>query len=167
MRCEDCQSKEATVHYQEIVDGNYSEIHLCDECAKKKGLDTIHIFPPLGLANLLAGLVELDKEFPKERGVTTRCERCGLTYTEFKERGRVGCSHCYEAFESQMRHILRKIHGNIQHTGKLIPRAQVSEKREIAALRKELERAISREEFERAAEIRDKIKLLEKKEDGA
>jgi protein arginine kinase activator len=161
MVCEGCHSKDAIVHYQEIIDGNYSEIHLCEECAKKKGLDVLSALPPLGLASLIAGLAELDKEPVHEKGVVRECEGCGLTYAEFKEKGRVGCSHCYRSFEPQLRHILRKIHGNIQHTGKHILR--VVEEEEIANLKKELERAVKSEEYEKAAQLRDRIRALEVK----
>jgi protein arginine kinase activator len=165
MLCEECKLKEATVHYQEIVDGNYSEVHLCEECAKKKGLDIVSILPSMGLANLIAGLAEIDIEALPQKG-GKECEVCGLTYLEFKDKGRVGCSHCYEAFEPQMRHILRKIHGNIQHTGKLVSKG--IDEAEIVSLKRELEQAVAKEEFERAAKLRDRIRALErKKEDGA
>ena len=60
--------------------------------------------------------------------------------------------------------LIKNVHGSQQHTGK-IPKKEGSVirlKRDIMNMRKDLRRAIDKEEFERAAQLRDKIKLLEK-----
>ena len=58
MQCDICGKKEATVHLTEIINEQITKLHLCEECAKQKGAEMEEHF---GLANLLAGLVDLDQ----------------------------------------------------------------------------------------------------------
>ena len=58
---------------------------------------------------------------------------------------------------------IQKIHGNIQHRGK-VPTgasAEVKRKRDIEKTKRELEQAIKDENFELAVKLRDKIKEME------
>jgi protein arginine kinase activator len=83
---------------------------------------------------------------------------------QFKKTGRLGCSHCYVTFEPHLRNLLRRLHGNLQHVGKvyLPPDPSAAEKRErLAGLRRKLDRAVEAEDFEQAARIRDQIRTLE------
>jgi protein arginine kinase activator len=92
-----------------------------------------------------------------------QCPRCGLLYSSFKETGRLGCSECYAAFQFQLRPLLRRIHGDTRHRGKS-PTHDGGEQtgtRQIQRLHDELQRAVEREEFEKAAGIRDEIRKLE------
>jgi protein arginine kinase activator len=93
-----------------------------------------------------------------------QCSFCGLTFGQFRETGRLGCPHCYETFEAHLRRLLRRIHGSVQHVGKVYlppdPTASEMEKR-LDGLRRKLYRAIEAEDFERAAEVRDQIRSLE------
>lgn len=165
MLCQDCQKNDATIHYKEIVNDQYRELHLCEECVSRRGLETGQFSSSPSLANLLAGLAEIDKEVVPEEKIY-ECEKCHLTYTNFKERGLLGCSHCYQAFEKQLTHMLRKIHGNIQHVGKVTNRAmdRAELKDEIFKLKKELATAVRNEEFEKAAGLRDQIKEMEERQ---
>jgi len=92
-----------------------------------------------------------------------QCPRCGLVYSEFKESGRLGCSECYTTFRSQLRPLLRRIHGSTKHVGKAPARdsERVALRREIQRLHEDLQRAIEREEFETAASLRDRIRAIE------
>ncbi|MEZ0230268.1 MAG: UvrB/UvrC motif-containing protein [Planctomycetota bacterium] len=96
---------------------------------------------------------------------TGPCPACGLTFPEFKTSGRLGCFNDYEHFKKELLPLLEKIHGATQHTGR-VP-SSVGQKLEtqkvLTALRKDLNLAVQREEYERAAELRDKIKSLESK----
>ena len=73
------------------------------------------------------------------------------------------CAECYQAFQFQLRPLLRRIHGDTRHKGKSPARdgEGVSRSRQMQRLYDELQRAVEREEFERAAEIRDEIKQIE------
>jgi protein arginine kinase activator len=97
-----------------------------------------------------------------------KCQRCGLTYSEFRDGGRLGCSNCYQAFKDQIKPLLRRIHGSNVHIGKSPHMSQgiFEKRREIESLKMELGRAIETEDFEKAAEIRDRIRDLEQKGEG-
>ena len=83
---------------------------------------------------------------------------------DFRATGRWGCARCYETFESSMRSLLRRVHGSSQHIGAAYRQPQ-SEAMERAAvlgeLRERLRRAIDAEQFEQAADLRDRIRVLE------
>ncbi|MDI6793118.1 MAG: UvrB/UvrC motif-containing protein [bacterium] len=170
MLCQDCQEREASIHYTQIIHNQKSELHVCKECAEKRGLlaeETQYSFP---LANLVAGLVaDIDAKMTKQKQRRAgekekECPHCGLNYSAFKERGLLGCSNCYQVFNEELTQILRKIHGHIQHAGKTPVKisAQIQAGKEIQKLREDLSRAIQTEEFEEAARVRDKIREIEK-----
>ena len=72
--------------------------------------------------------------------------------------------HAVRAFDEQLAPLLRRIHGSSRHTGKVPRRSQgaIRFARELERLREELRLAVQREEFEKAAELRDRIRALEK-----
>ncbi|RDV84749.1 UvrB/UvrC motif-containing protein [Ammonifex thiophilus] len=166
MLCERCHKRPATVHYTEIVNNQKKELHLCEECAREMGVS--FGFPPqFPFHSLLSGLFfPAGEEVEAEREV--RCPRCGLTEREFAARGLLGCPQCYSALRPAVEQVLRRVHGVARHTGKA-PRRQkevVGKLTEIERLRRELAEAVRREEYERAAELRDRIRELEKNTGG-
>ena len=165
MLCEHCGEREAAVHLTQGVDNQMTTSHLCQQCAAEKGFQSD--VPPsnLPLADFLAKMGGGDslsgKAVEDEDQV---CPFCGLSGSDFKEVGRLGCPQCYSTFEGHLRGLLRRIHGGTQHVGKvyLPPDTTLSDREErLAGLRKKLQRAIDTEDFERAAEIRDQIRSLE------
>jgi protein arginine kinase activator len=164
MKCQNCEG-EATIHFKEVVDGVLREIHLCESCAGEKGFHLVIEQNKLSIANQFIWMAEnLYPESAAKVG-QVQCPECGLRYSHFARSGRLGCSACYDAFAVQMRQILRRVHGSIQHTGKGpgSSEAAVQHRRSLARLREELNRAIEREEFEGAAALRDQIRELEGK----
>ena len=163
MYCDICGKKKATVHLTEIVDDQMSEMHLCEECARQKSAQMGQQF---GLADLLAGLADFGKPVKEEATATIKCSNCGMTYDEFRKFGRLGCSQCYESFKMHLGTLLKKVHGSNHHLGKSPIKIPQSEKEKIVSfqeLKVQLQHAIQMEDFERAAEIRDKIRELENK----
>ena len=157
MFCQDCGEKVASVIFTQIVNNTKTVLYLCKECAAKRGFQVSPTTPSPSPADLLAGMAEEAEE------AELKCSSCGLTYLEFKKDGRLGCGDCYYAFSDKLRNLLRKIHGGNRHLGKSPVRDERSEvMRSIAQLREELKRAVEREEFERATELRDKISELER-----
>ncbi len=160
MLCDECGKREATFHYSEIINGVTTELHLCEECAKKRGFTLPAAF---SLADLLGGLVEPEQMPLLETELS--CKNCGFTYSNFKKIGLLGCSQCYSSFHKMLEPLLKKIHGASKHVGKF-PGRRKKEKREkssdIQLLREKLKDAVAREEFEEAAKLRDKIKEIEK-----
>ena len=167
MLCQICGKNPATVHFTEIHDGKMSEIHVCERCAAEKGLHAPAAKQKFDIADLIAGMVDSMTTSEEQRVGRVECPRCGLHYSAFKETGRLGCPECYVAFQFQLRPLLRRIHGDTRHKGKVPARdgEGVSRSRQIQRLFDELQRAVEREEFERAAELRDEIRRLEG-EDG-
>ncbi len=161
MICEKCSKNHATVHVTEVVNGVKKEAHLCDECAGKAGVGIKFTF---SISDILGGLVE-----PKPSGKTTeraaqlRCPECGMTYTQFKEKARLGCANDYEVFRAGLVPLLEKIHQSTQHCGKTPHNAdsQTRKENELVKLKRELDSLVKSENFERAAEVRDRIRTLE------
>ncbi|MDQ0340153.1 protein arginine kinase activator [Caldalkalibacillus uzonensis] len=168
MHCQECGERPATLHFTKIINGQKTEIHLCDVCAKEKGEALPGLNNSFSIHNLLSGLLSFD---PSGGSAETayaqplRCERCGLTYAQFSRSGRFGCAHCYRVFGDRLEPLFKKVHsGNVSHHGK-IPRRSGSRlklKREINVKKQKLQQAVANEEFERAAELRDEIRELEK-----
>lgn len=171
MLCNICNKNQATVHLTEIVDDNMSELHLCDDCARKKSMQMEQQF---GLSDLLAGLVDYGKQLSsvdKEATAVMHCSACGLTYEDFRKIGRLGCGECYTAFAKYLGPLLKRIHGASQHVGKsprvisegVYPKAPKAKAVDVNDLKASLQQAIEREDFEEAALLRDAIKEAEAK----
>ena len=180
MQCDICGKKKATVHLTEIVDEQMSEMHLCEECARNKSAQMEQQF---GLGDLLAGLSDVGKAASQsdQKNVLV-CSGCGLNYEDFRKFGRLGCGQCYTSFKEHLDGLLRKIHGSSRHLGKtplfFLPPVVASSPLVNAPgalavmslptpnaedLKKQLHAAIEAEDFEQAALLRDKIRMLEQK----
>lgn len=169
MICQECGQRPATLHFTKILNGEKTEFHLCEVCAAEKG----EMFPGGGPASnfsihhLLSGLLNFETNASSYGGIATekplRCETCGLTYNQFSKSGRFGCVDCYQQFSHRLDPIFRRIHGSMEHTGKVPQRTggKIKIKKEIDELKNLLQQKISAEEFEHAAKIRDQIKQLE------
>lgn len=161
--CEDCGKKPATFHMTEIINGKSKESHLCEECASKN--DDFNFNPSFTIQNLLSGLLDMPNEadYKPEYIEDITCENCGTTYEEFKRNSKFGCSKCYDSFREKLEPLLKKIHGHDTHIGKFPKRTggAIKIKKDIDTLRKKLEKAVSDEEFELAAKLRDEIRNLQ------
>lgn len=164
MLCDDCKKRQAKMEYAEMVDGELLTWNLCEECAKKRGV-TQSLAPFAGpLVSIVMSLLGEGAEAPGGEPDGRVCAQCGLSYADFKTTGKLGCGACYESFHEDLLPLLRRIHGSTEHTGKLpscVEDVRV-ERREIRRLRRDLDSAVRREEYERAAELRDLIRLKEK-----
>ncbi|MGD9679165.1 MAG: UvrB/UvrC motif-containing protein [Vulcanibacillus sp.] len=167
MLCEICGERQATIHYTKIINGQKEESHICEVCAKSNS-DSVSKFQDFSFNQLLSGLLDFD-QFTKGSGYTDthneRCMTCGLTFAQFKQLGKFGCSDCYKSFGSKLEPIFRRIHGNNRHNGKVPIRTGENflHKKELNKLKEELKQNIVLENFEEAAKIRDKIKNAESK----
>lgn len=163
--CQNCQERKATMHFKQIIDGEEKEFHLCEHCAKQQGNVIAQAMQAFNFNNLLSGLLNMESSPGITAQPTTalRCDECGLTYQQFTQVGRFGCPHCYESFASRLDPLLRRIQSSTSHTGKVPHRAgeQVKRKREMELLRRRLNQAVSMEQFEEAAKLRDEIRKLE------
>lgn len=170
MLCDSCKKNEATIHITKIVNGVKKEANLCSECADKSGelnlVSDMDIMAPFSFPNVLGGLMDYvnSNASVKNKASESKCENCGTTYREFKERGLLGCSQCYQHFKPLILPVIKGVQGNMEHIGKLPKKAgkELVQKKQILKLKEELKEAITLEEYEKAAEIRDKIKEIER-----
>ncbi len=104
----------------------------------------------------------------KKKTSNLTCPLCGRTFKDFMHTGRFGCGACYNAFDAKIRPLMKQLHGADSHVGRgpeLDRKKAESISRELN-LKEELREAIAQEEYERAAEIRDKLKKLEEAENN-
>ena len=166
MLCDDCGEKEAEVHLTSIEAEEMQSVHLCLSCADGRGIssDTEGIDtekPPL--VDFLEQLGSPGPKTPMPES-SEPCPFCGTSAADFRRAGRVGCSQCYVHFETQIRGLLRRIHGSSQHAGKLYlsEASDITDRLgQISSMRRRMKRAIETEDFETAAELRDRIHDME------
>ncbi len=163
MQCESCQNKPAAVHLTDVSNNQKREIHLCEECAKDKGV-TIksHMNKDPHFPELFNQLVESQTDTAEDEK-DVRCPKCGITYRKFRSSGKFGCPNDYVAFRKGLVNLLEKIHQKVQHVGKVPSRVgnELARQKELNQLREELSRAVEAEAYEKAAELRDRIYMLE------
>jgi len=164
MKCEACGKKPATVHLTDIEENKKREKHLCEECAQ-----TMSEGAPAAMthADILTTLInQVAPELAEMH--KTECSACGLSYLDFRSSGRLGCAQDYVAFKSGLIPLLEKIHGGTHHVGRVPKQAgeAVLHQGELLRLRKELGEAVKHEDYEQAAELRDRVRELTGKDDG-
>lgn len=171
MLCEKCNENPATYHIVKVINGNKTEINLCENCAKEhEGMSfggEFDMAAPFSFQNLLSGLMDYINQSSQSAPVTdVSCNNCGLSYSEFKQKGLLGCSECYKTFGNMISPVVKRVQGNTEHIGKVPSKANkdMIEKKRILKLKEELQNAILAEEYEKAAIIRDEIKSLQKSE---
>jgi len=161
MLCERCQERTATVHVTRIINGQKTELLLCQECARE-----IQPQFDFSITKFLAGLLDNDLNLElKAPPAVEHCQQCGLTYEQFHQTGRLGCPECYSYLAPRLDPLIRRIQGSNQHRGKVPRRAggNLRVQREIERLRVQLQQLVQQEEFEKAAQVRDRIRNLEKR----
>ncbi len=158
MICDVCKNNQATVFLTQIVEGKMQKVNLCEACSKDKG-----VTDPTGfaLADLLLGLGAAQE---MERGGNAqKCPVCGFGQADFKKTGRLGCSACYQTFAEGLAPLLKGMHKGVLHVGKVPSQLAVSMEREsrLKDLHRDLRLAVSEENYETAARLRDQIRASE------
>jgi protein arginine kinase activator len=157
MLCMFCKQNPAKVHLTQIVEDKMQKVDLCEDCAKQKGVND-----PAGfsLADLLLGLGASQEMSQAGGGEEIKCPACGFSQTDFKKAGRLGCAQCYATFAEGLEGLLKSMHKGTKHVGK-IPQA-LRQTRDLndrlKHLQKKLDKAVTAEDFELAANLRDEIK---------
>ena len=160
MQCDICRKNQATIHLTEIIGGARSETHLCEHCAQEQGIAVKNQIP---INELLSGLLSSQPTDEDIYGLiedTISCPYCGITLEQFRREAVLGCPHDYEVFEKVLAPLIKKTHnGKITHCGKIpskIP-PDTRKQAELLSLRQQLDAAVTREDYELAAQLRDKI----------
>lgn len=161
MMCESCHERDAVVHLTTIENNAVHQLHLCEKCAADRGVETPVATPKHPLGEFLQAVHE---QVAASSGDSARCSFCSTTMADFRVSGRWGCARCYTNFETGIRELLRRVQGNHRHIGRSY-RVPMSETLERAAvlgeLKDRLRRAIESEQFEIAADLRDRIRVME------
>ena len=156
MLCERCKKTEATIHITEVTSGEHRETHLCEQCAEAQGLV---VKSPVTINQLLNSFIMAHSGAAELAELT--CNKCGISFLEFRQHGLLGCPHDYEVFSQALEGLLARIHGqDTQHLGKVPARGSSEQKKnmELLQLRRDLAEAVEAEEYEKAAQLRDRIK---------
>lgn len=168
MLCDDCRERPASVYITKIHNNQKTERHLCDVCAQKSGELSFSTDAKFGVQELLKGMFNYGFANQAQPQVEQVCPHCGMSYTDFSRTGKLGCSGCFTAYGERLQPLLRRIHGTCSHTGKIPKRSggKLADQQRLKQLRQDLDRHVSREEYEQAAKVRDEIKALEKDLNG-
>jgi protein arginine kinase activator len=163
MRCDHCKEREAVINLTQVEHDTKVTLHLCEQCAQEKGIETGTVVLKSPLGTFLSAMGKgTTLPVPAE---TVRCPTCGATLRDFRDSGRLGCADCYVAFTDHLRDLLRRLHGSSQHLGERyrVPGAEgePTPTSRLLDLREQLRRAVEDENFELAAELRDQIRVME------
>lgn len=161
MLCQNCHKNLASIRYAEVVDGEVKDLHLCKDCMDERensaqtGFEFSTPAPFLGKQN--------PAEESESAVETAICRDCSTELRSIRESGKVGCSTCYDAFPAELESVLEGIHVGLTHKGK-IPRmddARARVRADLQTKRSLLKTALSTENYEEAAALRDEIRALE------
>lgn len=164
--CQQCHEREAVVHLTEVSGDTVSTVHLCGKCAAERGM-AVEETAATPLGSFLATLGKGGSALAAAATVGETCPGCGATLADFRASGRTGCPACWVTFERPLRDLVRRLHGATRHTGRRYedpamtadPTRAVAHER--ARLREALRQAVEGEQFEAAAELRDRLRALE------
>ena len=167
MLCQACKERTATIHLTEINDGQRSETHLCQECARQQGLSIKTKIPLDELMNTLLSTQQeknsqqTNPSFAAENDHA--CPNCGMTLSRFAKSPLLGCANDYTEFQPELLPLIEKSHcGKSHHCGKVPTHVCEHDRNEIERkkLQRQLELAVRNEDYETAAKLRDQIQAL-------
>src|SRR5215211_3411860 len=160
MLCDNCRERDAVVQLTRVVEGEPIHYNLCEKCAAEQGVEAPQTVAKTPLGDMLFAV---QQQLLLGGAEAARCTFCQLTLKEFRQTGRLGCARCYSSFEGSLRELLRRVHGEAQHRGRRYepPRVSLPERLTLLGeLKERLRRAIESEQFELAADLRDRIRVL-------
>jgi len=161
MKCDICGLREAVVFVHQVGREGTAEVRLCAQCAKSHGVGNLEGDVSAALGKLLGALPKRTPPGPSAEDVPQPCPSCGATLEQTRKRGSASCAQCWRHFGAALGR------PGERYGGRLSVRLEHSRVRErdLAALREQLAEALGREEYERAAALRDQLRRRE--ENGA
>jgi protein arginine kinase activator len=171
--CQNCNKNEATIHVTDVYpvteerpQSAVNEHHLCEICAQTKDLPHTQSPGTTVQANVWK-LLQITAE-QKRRREELKCKGCGMSVDEFRNKGRLGCAECYEVFRGPIAELLERVHGAMQHIGRVpgLSDDDLERMQRLSELRRELDAAVREEAYESAAGIRDEIDSIEMPKTG-
>lgn len=172
MLCERCQKNEASIHLTEIIKDVKSEVHLCENCARKIGLNAKLSNFTLSVPEMLSFLEVSEIE---ESSDCVRCKSCGLSFIDYNREGKLGCPDCYTHMKDSLENVIVSYHGEKRHAGKypvntrgtrrpLREKVALETRSSVNDLMRDLEKAVHEERYEDAALLRDRIAAANKEQ---
>ena len=162
MVCDQCHERDAVVHRTQIVDAAVTQVHLCEKCAAAKGVETTLAVQQHPLGDILQAVQQQAATTSED---AASCDFCGASSRDFRATGRLGCPNCYDSMERSLRELLRRLHGSSRHVGQRyeppVSDLTTFKPDTLHDLRDRLRRAVEQEQFELAAELRDRIRVIE------
>lgn len=161
MLCQKCGKNQATTYFQQTINGKTSAVQLCSSCAAEMGIG--NMFNHSVMSDMFSEF--LTNTFNTPTVSTDKvCKKCSSSITEIMNSGKVGCDECYQVFNQELLPSIENIHSKSTHIGKISVSAdsKVKKKAELEQLKSDLNEAVQKQEFENAAKLRDRIKLIEK-----
>ena len=172
--CEECGVNEACYTISVMMGGQITQRHLCADCMAKMNMNLAagnvkHLLS--AIMSAISGSVEEATASASEEadaGAAIVCERCGISLSQFTKSGKLGCPNCYQAFREQLTPMLQQIHGRVQHAGRKPLDDEAAQRRRAVyeRLSRQLEQAVTMEDFETAAILRDQLRQLRNAEGG-
>jgi protein arginine kinase activator len=96
---------------------------------------------------------------PEDSSKVHSCPSCGWTVQEFKKTSRFGCPDDYKAFPEFVEEILERVQGATEHP-------LDDSETELVRAQQEMAEAISSEDYEKAARLKNQISALESELDS-
>jgi len=164
MKCQKCE-KPATFHITDMSGPELLALHFCADCA------ALYLNPSMSSSespmtdNAIYQQAKLEQTAEDLKKLDSReCPICGISFYEFRQSGRLGCPHDYVCFGNELEPLLINVHGESKHVGKHPQRGgcNTESQTELIRLRREMKEVIEREDYEKATEIRDQIRQIER-----
>lgn len=165
MKCQYCE-KPATFHITELTGNEPVELHFCEDHARVYLTQSEQQpeEPSPDVAGVLAQQLKVGQTAEDLARLDQQaCPVCGVTFYEFRHVGRLGCPHDYVCFSDELEPLIMNIHGSTEHVGKKPKRGVhgTDNQTRLIQLRREMQEAVERENYEQASAIRDEIRRLE------
>ncbi len=158
MLCEKCGKNPANTHIKTVINGEVTELNLCNSCAESLNLmNNDSLFD-----DMLFSIFSDNLPLKQKKIEVLRCPACNCSFEDISKTGKVGCADCYNTFKEQLLPYINRVQGSVMHKGKNIT-IQKSEDNssDLIKLKEELKSLVAKENFEEAAIVRDKIKKIE------
>ena len=150
MRCENCGENEVNVKYKQIVNGVEKRMNLCEDCARKLGIDISFNMPEMSFASLIDNVFNDIDFMPNlirpEALLSDRFDNDFIPTLKVTPKDT-------DEFDDILK--------NIQKKEKEVKEKQSKSENKLEELKEKLDREIKEERYEDAAKTRDEIKKLE------
>jgi len=166
MKCQKCGKSEVNFHYSSNVNGNITETHLCSQCAEESGYDLRQILSQ-GQIVEFGQIFDLSSFFDVSQLVDPMFPVRGVS-------GFVPLAIPRMRSNNMLPFTVHPVTGKMEHDAPRVcgcgnnitkdPNEKVDEEMSLRReLNAQMRAAVEKEEFEKAAELRDMIRELESK----